>query len=88
MAETLFVTVRTRQNVLFEGEAKALTSYNERGVFDILPAHANFITLVTQALIIYTREGVKREFPIEKGILEVEEDKVVIYLGVGTPQAT
>lgn len=75
--------VFTREKTLFNGEAYAITSINEKGRFDILPHHANFITLIKQFVIIYTSEGEKKEFPLDNGVLEVSGNMVSIYLGVG-----
>lgn len=78
----LTVTVRTREHVLFNGQAKAVTSFNQKGVFDILPLHANFITLIQKMLIIYGLGGNKVELMIGSGVLKVTKDQVSVYLGV------
>ena len=81
--ESILVSVFTRQRALFQGEAYGLTSRNEKGVFDILPRHANFITLIKQFLTIYAKEG-KKEVPIDNGVLEVNNNRVWVYIGVGS----
>ncbi len=65
----------------FEGKAKAVSSKNRLGDFDILPGHTNFITLIFDSLTIRIPEG-KIDYQFERGVLEVSEDKVSIFLGL------
>ncbi|MEF8847025.1 MAG: hypothetical protein V5A57_01160 [Candidatus Paceibacterota bacterium] len=65
----------------FEGEAKAVTSENEVGEFDILPEHANFITLIFNSLTVYTPEE-EKEYEFSRGVVEVADNKVRIFLEV------
>lgn len=78
----LTVTVKGTKSELFKGNALSVTSINKRGKFDILPFHANFITLIKEYVVI--REQNKKEvtFPLESGIIRVYEDKVNILIGV------
>lgn len=78
----LFVIVRDREGVLFEGEAEAVSSVNAAGPFDILPLHANFISIISQTLTLHVRGGVTRELPIRTGVLIVRENKVEVYIGI------
>ncbi|HBY10391.1 hypothetical protein A2274_03330 [candidate division WWE3 bacterium RIFOXYA12_FULL_43_11] len=78
----LTVSVRTREKVLFEGTASTVTSFNLRGRFDILPYHANFITLISKYVIIDTEKETERQFDIDKGILYAMSNKVSIYVGI------
>ncbi len=78
----LSVSVRTREKVLFEGYANTVTSFNLRGRFDILPFHANFITLISKYVIVDTGKKTERQFDIDKGILYAMSNKVSIYVGI------
>ncbi|AHB40482.1 MAG: hypothetical protein ACD_25C00197G0003 [uncultured bacterium] len=78
----LSVSVRTREKVLFEGSATTVTSFNLRGRFDILPYHANFITLISKYVIIDTGKETERQFDIDKGILYAMSNKVSVYVGI------
>lgn len=77
----LSVAVRDRNGVLFEGDVEALTSYNQRGEFDILPLHANFISIIKKEIILHAQKTSQR-LPIETGILTVRNGKVEVYLGI------
>lgn len=82
MADLLAVTVRDRKGVVWEGEAVVVTGRNVAGSFDILPQHSNFISIISKKLVIKTADRKMREFNVESGVLQVRENKVVVYLGV------
>ena len=68
--------------MVWEGEATAVTGRNIAGPFDVLPQHANFISIISKKLVIKTADKKNREFNVESGILQVRENKVMVYLGV------
>lgn len=80
--KTLSVLLRNRTKVLFEGGAMAVTSYNEKGIFDILPQHMNLITLIKDKIIIHKDGEQKEEYALDSGILDVSENHVWVYLGL------
>ncbi len=81
---SIMVSIKSPEGTFFEGEADALTSVNERGTFDILPLHTNFISLVKQTLIVHRENKKIREINIDSGVLRVLENKVLIFLGIET----
>ncbi len=72
----LEVYIRNREEVLFDGACKSLTSYNKVGRFDLLGMHANFITLIDKEI-----EELKRN---EK-IIKLEIDKDIVSFGNDSP---
>jgi len=66
----------------FRGMAEAVSSQNKLGKFDILPGHTNFITIILDNLTIYTSNKRKITYQFERGVLEVSENKVNIFLGL------
>ena len=82
MSDLLTVTVRDRKGVVWEGEAAAVSGRNVAGPFDVLSQHSNFISIISKKLVIKTADKKNREFNVESGILQVRENKVMIYLGV------
>ena len=48
---TLKVRVLSPRQIIFEDEALSVSSKNSLGIFDILPLHANFITLIENNVI-------------------------------------
>lgn len=49
---TLNVKILSPTQTIFEGEVLSISSVNSTGKFDILPFHANFITLVQKNPVI------------------------------------
>lgn len=78
----LNLKVRTPEKVIYEGNARAVTSVNERGIFDVLPAHQNFITLISEKLSIVDAQGEKQDFSVQGGVMKVYENNVSIFLGL------
>ncbi len=66
----------------YRGVADAITSKNKVGEFDILPEHTNFITLIFNKLVIYTKEQKKIEYEFKRGVLEASDNLVKIFLGI------
>lgn len=64
-----------------EGKATAVSSKNHLGDFDVLPGHINFISLISETITLhFPNEDVTYRF--ERGLLEVSENKVKIFLGI------
>jgi len=80
--DILNVVIKTKTKSLFKGLVGTVTSKNDRGVFDILPLHTNFITLVFDYVILDRGLESEKKFDIDKGILYVLSNKVDIYVGI------
>ena len=78
----LKVVIRKREGVIFEGLCRALSSRNQTGPFDILPNHANFVTVINQEIVLSLKKGNKRRIEAPSGILRVKENKVEVFLGL------
>lgn len=76
--------VQSREGVLFDGEVSSLTSYNEKGKFDVLALHTNFISLVQKKLEIRDSEDLNKtkEIKFENALLRVKDNNVEVYLGI------
>lgn len=77
----LHLKVRDRQGIILETDVKYLSSFNEKGRFDVLPNHANFISLVDKK-ILYTPQDEKEEkmMEVKNGVMRVHENKIEIFL--------
>lgn len=78
--KTIHLTVRNRIQILFNDEVKSVTSKNDTGIFDILPEHSNFISLVSSPLIIRKPNGEKKEITFTNGLLKVKDSNVHCYV--------
>ena len=82
LKNSIKVSIFSAENKLYEKEAAALSSYNEEGKFDILPYHANFISIVTQGVTVHEIDGGEKEFPLEVAVLKAFENTIDVYLGI------
>lgn len=82
MDTTISLSIRNRQGILFSGSVKAVSSYNDKGLFDILSKHENFISLIQQKIVIHKNDNQKQEIRIDNGLLRVYKNNVDIYVGI------
>ncbi|HUD44566.1 MAG TPA: hypothetical protein VMR41_03430 [Patescibacteria group bacterium] len=78
----LSVIIKNPDAILYEGSATAVTSINEKGVFDILPEHNNFISVIKQHVIIHKPDKSVQEIPCREGVLRVENNVVKIFIDI------
>lgn len=76
----LKASIKSTRKTFFSGICYSVTSNNERGEFDILPQHANIISLVKDYLIVNKASPTERKFPIHQGILVAKENYVQVFL--------
>lgn len=76
------VSIKNKKEQLFLGEATSITSKNDRGIFDILPFHVNFITLIYDFIVIDRNLNTEKRFEMENGILYTLGNKIDIYIGL------
>jgi F0F1-type ATP synthase epsilon subunit len=79
-AEKIHLIVRNRTQILFNENVKSVSSRNDTGVFDVLPEHANFISLITSPLSIRRLNGQKHEITFANGLLKVKDNEVRCYI--------
>lgn len=81
--KTMHVKVYAPFKVYFDGEAESISAVNDTGPFDILPKHHNFMTLVSSGdVIVRTAGGNEEKIPINRGIMHVKADEIVVFLDV------
>ena len=81
--DELSVKVESPASVIWEGKASAVSSVNSVGPFDILPDHANMITLVEGVPILVVTGGQERPFSFSRAVISVHENMVSIYADIG-----
>ena len=77
----LTLNVRSATKTEYKGLAHTITSINETGVFDILPTHANFISIIKNYIVIDKGLPSQKEIKLETGVLTVSRNKEDVYLG-------
>lgn len=80
----LTVKISNPDKVLFSGSATAVSSKNSVGPLDILPQHENFISLLTDKIVIHQEKHLKTEIPNQSAIVKAKSNRVNIFLGVET----
>lgn len=82
MMPLLSVRISNPQRVIWEGEAEWISSENTQGAFDVLPMHANFITIITNKEIrVKTREKILT-YTYPQSILYAHNNKVSVYTNI------
>lgn len=82
MDTSLKVTIHDADKIVYEGQAESITTFNERGVFDVLPYHTQFISIIKKSITVNNKGQEKKEFAIDSGIIEVLNNEVNIFLGI------
>jgi len=82
-ADVLHVRVSRATETVWEGAALSISSTNSHGAFDILPNHANFITLIKEKEVLI--EDIKREvlkFTFKQCVMHVHANVVKVYVDI------
>lgn len=82
MSSQLKITIQDTQNIIFEGSAERITSFNEMGRFDVYPMHANFISILGKELALYQKKQIIKELKFEQAVMKVKKDNVDIFVGI------
>lgn len=77
----LKIQIRERDRIVREDKVRAVSSVNDRGVFDVLPMHVNFVSLIRDLVVLHKDSGEER-IKIDSALMHVFQDRVTIYLGL------
>lgn len=80
---TFHIHIATVDEILFQGEAEAVSVPGSDGVMTILPHHEPVISTLQRGAIRIrgAKEGESEQsFPVEQGVLEVSHNKATILL--------
>lgn len=78
----LTVKVESPERLIWEGKAASVSSINTAGPFDILPDHANMITLIENTPISIHTDAGDKEFTFPRAVISVHDDLVSIFTGI------
>lgn len=74
------LTIANVESVLFHGEALSITLSGSEGEMTVLPNHMPLVSgLKNGTIIVRNREQVS-EFNIEKGVIKISKDEVLILV--------
>jgi F0F1-type ATP synthase epsilon subunit len=74
--------VRSRTTNYFQGKVKSVTSVNDTGEFDVLPMHANFITLVKDYVLLDKGSPTEKRIEFKTAVASIISNHIDIYVGV------
>lgn len=85
--DELHVKISSPEKEFFNGVAYSVSSVNSTGKFDILPGHANFITVIENSPIILRQKQTglpagRQEYTFPVAILSVANNQVNIYTNI------
>lgn len=78
----LSVIARSPFEVYYEGPAQAVTAANRIGVFDVLPEHADFFSMLIACEVIIETGGEPVRFNVSKGIITVRDNEVMLFVNM------
>lgn len=79
---TFKLKIISKEGTLFDGEVISITSKNDKGIFDVLATHANFISLIQDKVEIVDSKNNKKEFTFSIALMRVKGNYVEIYIGI------
>jgi F0F1-type ATP synthase epsilon subunit len=80
--KSMHVKVYAPFKTYFDGIALSISAVNDTGPFDILPKHHNFMTLINTGDVIVRTERGEEKIAINRGIMHVKADDVIVFLDV------
>ena len=81
MPNLLKVRLVSPRGIIYQSEALSVSGTNSKGKFDILPQHANFLTVVENGPIIIREKGKKDiKLGLPMAIIYTAKNTVNIYI--------
>lgn len=79
--QEIYLRIRSRKEVIFDGKALSVSSVNDKGPFDILPQHANFISLIKNEIVVRTKDS-EKVLKLGSGVIRVNRGIVDIFIDI------
>lgn len=80
--EELHVIARAPFKLYYEGTAQVVTAANNVGIFDILPEHADFFSILKPGEVSIETEEESISFTITNGIISVRNNEVLLFINM------
>ncbi|HUY53476.1 MAG TPA: hypothetical protein VMV24_02805 [Candidatus Dormibacteraeota bacterium] len=80
--DKLNVLVYAPFKTYFDGLADSISAKNGKGLFDVLPRHHSFITLLDSGYVIIKSQQGEQRIEIGKGLMHVNQNLVTVFLDV------
>ena len=79
--------IQTPESIVWQGDVLSLSASNISGPFDLLPQHANMITIIERQPIEVVTIAGNRKFMFEKAVLAVKDGNAVIYANISVEKS-
>lgn len=76
------LSIISAEGRIYDQEVAAISSTNEAGDFDVLPFHANFISIIKKKVLVHELNGQIKEFPVDNAVLKAVNNQVNVYIGI------
>lgn len=77
---TIIYPPNYKKELRFAGYARSFSGVNEKGPFDILPQHENFVSVISGPITILDDKGVRRQFIVENAVVEASGNLVKVFV--------
>jgi len=78
----LHVIARAPFKIYYEGLARRVSATNKVGLFDILPGHADFFSLIVPGDVAIETATDTITFSITNGIVTVRDNEVMLFVNI------
>ena len=78
----LNITINSPEKIIWEGRASSVSSENSAGKFDVLPGHANFVTMIEGKPIVVRQGAQEEKFDYPNALFSVNHGDVIIYADI------
>lgn len=79
----LHIKIHSPYRTYFDGPASSISATNDTGLFDVLPEHHRFMTILNAGELVVRGEGdAKQIYKIDRGIMHVRDNRVIVFLDV------
>lgn len=80
--DKLNVIARGPFKIYYEGTAESVTATNKVGLFDILPEHTDFFSILSPGEVIIETGTNTINFNINNGIITVRDNEVMLFVNM------
>ncbi|MDO8515556.1 MAG: hypothetical protein Q7S14_03585 [bacterium] len=81
--DELKISIKSPEKEIFSGTAISVSSKNSTGKFDVLPGHANLITVIeNNPIVIRQKNGTHQDFTFDLAIMYVASNQINIYTNI------
>lgn len=78
----LTVIARAPFHLYYEGPAQSVSAINKVGIFDIMPGHADFFSVLSPGDVIIETSSDPINFVIKNGIITVRNNEVMLFVNI------